>query len=111
MNWKIIGIRVLENRKRMGLTQEQLAEKVDLSVSYISHIERGTRKASMETMVKISNILGITVNELLYGNQSNDNSEYQTDMDMLLEGCTCKEKRLIYLAAGFAKILIMESKD
>ena len=46
---------------------EELAEIADLSTVYISYIENAKRKPSLESLIKISNALEITIDELLYG--------------------------------------------
>jgi len=47
VNFKQIGRRVKEIRKSRGLSQADLAERIDMSVPYISHIETATKKASL----------------------------------------------------------------
>ena len=96
LNLKEIGNRIKKYRKQKGFTQAQLAEMTDLSVSYISHIENAKRKASLESIIRIVNALGITVDELLAGVQMNNPAAYQTDIDMLMEDCSENEKRFIY---------------
>lgn len=59
-----LGNRIRQERQRRGITQEQLAEKVDISVNFMSLIENG-RNMSIETLVKISNALGVSVDYLL----------------------------------------------
>ena len=85
-----------EVREQNHISQAQLAEMTDLSVSYISHIENAKRKASLESVIRIVNALGITVDELLAGVQMNNPAAYQTDIDMLMEDCSENEKRFIY---------------
>ena len=63
---------------------------------HISHIENAKRKASLESVIRIVNVLGITVDELLAGVQMNNPAAYQTDIDMLMEDCSENEKRFIY---------------
>lgn len=48
------------------LTQEQLAVKIGVSVSFIGHIERGSRTTSLETLVAICNTLEVSPEYLLY---------------------------------------------
>ena len=49
----------------MGLSQEQLAEKCGLSVSFIGHIERGGRKMSLETLITLCEVLDMSADYLL----------------------------------------------
>lgn len=73
-----------------------LAEIADLSTVYISYIENAKRKPSLESLIKISNALEITIDELLYGNLLYNPTEYQTDIDLLMADCTSTEKRYIF---------------
>ena len=59
-----LGNRIRKERQRRKITQEQLAEKVDISVNFMSLIENG-RNMSVETLVNIANALGVTVDYLL----------------------------------------------
>ena len=65
MDYKDLGNRVRTVRRQQSLTQEQLAEKVGISASFLGHIERGTRVASLETLVAIFNTLNVTPEYLL----------------------------------------------
>ncbi len=65
MDYAALGKRVRTRRKMMGLTQEALAEKLGISCSFVGHIERGSRKMSMETLIKISDIMGVSCDFLL----------------------------------------------
>ena len=58
VNHRQIGYRIKEVREQNHLSQAQLAEITDLSVSYISHIENAKRKASLESIIRIVNALG-----------------------------------------------------
>ena len=96
VNHRQIGYRIKEVREQNHFSQAQLAEMTDLSVSYISHIENAKRKASLESIIRIVNVLGITVDELLAGVQMNNPAAYQTDIDIHMEDCSENEKRFIY---------------
>ncbi|MGI6184359.1 MAG: helix-turn-helix domain-containing protein [Candidatus Fimadaptatus sp.] len=65
MDYEGLGMRVRRARKLAGLTQSELAEKLGISTSFLGHIERGSRKASMDTIVKISNELTVSLDSLL----------------------------------------------
>ena len=91
-----IGKRIKEIREQNNLSQAELAEATNLSVSYISHVENAKRKASLESVLRIVNALGITVDELLAGVQLHNPTAYQTDIDLLMAECSEKEKRFVY---------------
>ena len=65
VDYTLVGQKIKEKRLKCGMTQEQLAERCDISVSFIAHIERGTKSLSLETAVKISNALNISLDYML----------------------------------------------
>ena len=73
-DYKAIGERVRKARTLRGFTQSQLSEICDIASSYVGIIERGDKKASIDTIVKISNALNVATDYLLY-----DSLEIQED--------------------------------
>ena len=65
MDYKRLGNRIREERLRLHLTQAQLAEDVDISDTYMGAIERGERSLTLDTLVRLVNRLGVTVDYLL----------------------------------------------
>ena len=65
VDYVIIGSRVRRRRKESGLTQEQLAEMAAISTPFLGHIERGTRKCSVETLVHIAGALDVCICRLI----------------------------------------------
>jgi transcriptional regulator with XRE-family HTH domain len=61
---RLLGQRVRAERHRIGLTQEQLAERVGLTPNFIAHLERGSRGASLETIVTLARVFRVPVREL-----------------------------------------------
>ena len=61
---EITGARIAHYRAIKQLTQTQLAEKANLSTSYISHLENGLRTATFKAVVKIANALEIDWREI-----------------------------------------------
>jgi transcriptional regulator with XRE-family HTH domain len=62
-----LGQRIRVLREKLFLTQEQVAERAKISVSYLSTIENAQRTPYLETLLAISNALGITVSQLFAG--------------------------------------------
>lgn len=60
-----IGTRIQVTRRKRGLTQNSLAQKVDLTPKYISNIECGEKVPKLETFVAIANALEVDANSLL----------------------------------------------
>lgn len=94
LNYAIIGKRIKKARKRMRITQEQLAEIIDKSPSYVSYIETGKKSMSLETLVDIANALHVSSDELLAFNIEYPN-EVKDEFSSILEKCTTYEKRVI----------------
>ncbi|MFI3176282.1 MAG: helix-turn-helix transcriptional regulator [Eubacteriales bacterium] len=67
MEFKSMGSKMQFYRKRARISQEQLAEEIEVSRNYISAIERGVKTPSLETFIKISNVLGVSADILLEG--------------------------------------------
>lgn len=65
MDYVSLGRRIYQKRRELHWTQTQLARKVGLSVSFLGHIERGSRKASLESLIAICNALNVSPNYLL----------------------------------------------
>ena len=65
MNQQAIGRRIKAARERKRLTQEQLAELVDLSPMHVSVIERGVKLPKLETLINIANVLDVSADVLL----------------------------------------------
>ncbi len=67
LDYSKIGMRIRQVRKAKGWSQGILAQKCGISMSFLGHIERGTRVMSMETFVVICNVLDTGADELLWG--------------------------------------------
>ena len=62
-----IGKRIIERRKKLGLTQEALAEKGDMTTQFVSYAESGKRAMRPENLLKISSALGVSADYILTG--------------------------------------------
>ena len=104
LDYKIIGKRIKEIRKKKRLTQEKLAEMCNLSASYISYIESAkNKKPSLESLVKLGKSLDVTVDTFLNEYQNN---EYESALMRLLKDCNSSEKQKIFrIAASMKEIL------
>jgi transcriptional regulator with XRE-family HTH domain len=110
LNIKIIGRRVKESRIQKHMSQADLAERVEMSVAYISYIETAKKQASLEALVRIADVLGVTVDTLLNGNQANDAAEYKEELAKLIEDCSSYEKRIVYEIALATKKSLLENR-
>lgn len=67
INLEQIGLRIRSQREKLGLSREKFAEVIGLSPYYIGQIERGDRTMSLDTLVKISSSLNVSVDYILRG--------------------------------------------
>ena len=74
LDYIAIGDRIRKYRELSRMTQEQLSESCSLSTGYIGHLERGTRSPSLETLVKISQILRVSLDDLVFGKTEINNN-------------------------------------
>ena len=65
IDYTAMGGRIRSARQAAGLSQSELAERCALSVSFLGHIERGSRKMSLETLVSICEVLNLSADYLL----------------------------------------------
>ncbi|MCD8013843.1 MAG: helix-turn-helix domain-containing protein [Lachnospiraceae bacterium] len=73
LDYKAIGKRIREARKAQKLTQEEAAERCDITSSFYGNVERGDKKMSLETLAKISRGLSVSTDVLLFGSSASDN--------------------------------------
>lgn len=110
LDYKALGRRIKARRTDAQLTQEQLASKVDVATSNISHIERATTKVSLPTLVKIANALGATLDELICDSLPVSQVYLEQDIAELLRDCSAEEKRMIRDIVAATKRTIREHK-
>ena len=95
-------------RMKSGLTQEQLAEASDLSVPYLSHIERGSKRASLETLVRVAGALDVTVDRLLSGIQPADRDAFLPEIRELFDDCSTRERCILLEITATVKRVLRE---
>ena len=81
MDYKKMGERVRRQRILSDLTQGELAERVGVTGSFIGHIERGEKKASVETVVALCNAMGISPSVLLQDSLTDEVMQSQLSYD------------------------------
>lgn len=95
MDYKVLGHNIRDARKSLSLTQEQLAEKIDVSTVFISQIENGTRKPSLETLLKLSSSLGVKIDTLIDKSSDLSDNDDINRLNELLSMCSNKERRFV----------------
>lgn len=91
MDYYAIGQRIRKIRKAKGLSQEQIAAKVGISVTHMSHIETGNTKLSLEVFAAIADTLDCRADELLFGTREIVGAEAFGDIVHTLQSLSAKE--------------------
>ena len=101
-----LGARIQEERKKARLTQEQLAERVDLSVNYIGYIERGKQAPYLKTLERIAEAIGVEVYELFLfkKEERNISDEDSAIKDLLLTLHNRPPKEIRFIASILKQI-------
>lgn len=96
-----VGQRIRLERKRLGISQETLANDLDISLNYLGEIERGKRTVSLNIAEKLCHYFHLTLDYLYKGIETgtvNEDSSCETDprreMLLLMELCTDQELQL-----------------
>ncbi len=98
MDLKAVGQRIKEAREAKCLTQEELAEIVDLSPTHVSVIERGLKVAKLDTFVAIANALDVSADSLLIDVVTQSTTSAATELSEIISKLPLKEKRKILKA-------------
>ncbi len=99
LDYNIIGERLKKARIDNNLTQEKLAEKLDVSIAFLSRIERGSSHISLKRLSQICDILGITEGSILNGSSNNSDTYLVSEFDDILKNTTPEKQKLIYKIA------------
>ena len=97
INYKALGAKIKEYRKKENITQEQLAEMADISLSHMSNVETASVSVSLPALKLIADALGVTIDELLVDSYSKKQKKYfySKKMDLIMEQCETVEQEII----------------
>ena len=93
-----IGKRIQMRRKQQGMTQEQLADKMDVSIQMVSNLERGNKAIRIENLIKLSEILNISTDYILTGKETTEDMQGLTEQ---MASLSQKERKMMKLLMDF----------
>lgn len=99
LDYNIIGERLKKARTDKGLTQEKLSEQLDVSIAFLSRIERGSSHISLKRLSQICDILGISEGSILNGSSNDSKTYLSSEFDELLKSSSPEKQKLIYKIA------------
>lgn len=95
INYVRMGMQIRDMRLRAGMTQMRLAEAVNCTSSFISHLESGRKAMSLDLFIQFANALKVSADNLLKGNLEYCSERDFEEMQRLLAGCSREELQFI----------------
>ncbi len=96
LDYDIIGSRIKQARIAKNFTQEDLAEKLNVSVAFLSRVERGNSKINLKRLNQICGFLDVSESYMLTGAASNESNYLDKEFAELLKQCPPEKQRMIY---------------
>jgi len=106
-----VGIRIKDYRLRAGLTQEALAHNADMHVSFISEIERGLKKPSIESLEKLLCALNVSFKDFFDFEINVKTLKDSTALEKLVNELHCRSEREVELIYGLTRQIIAFEDD
>lgn len=95
-DYSVIGRRIKLARLEQNLKQEDIADKIDISIAYLSRVEGGKSKINLKRLTQIAEILNVSPSYLLTGSDYASKDYLKEDFRLILEKCTPEQQKLIY---------------
>ena len=111
MDYKKLGERIRQARKAMHYSQEQLAGEIEYSVPHISHVENAKTTLSIDFLVKASNALHVSADNLLCDSLDFASEIYQGEIMESLRDCSTGELKIISRAVMDLKKNLRENME
>lgn len=96
LDYAIIGERLKKTRLKKNLTQEKLAEQLDVSVAFLSRIERGLSHINLKRLNQICEILEVSEGYILNGAASTSEQYLISEFNDIFTKCSPDKQKLIY---------------
>ena len=111
VDYKSIGRKIKANRIQRRMTQAELAEKTGMSDVYISYIENGIKRTSLDAILKIVYVLNISLDSLILEGSTMRLPKALSDFSELLTGCDIEECEWILKTASAYKKMLMTERE
>lgn len=95
MDYYEIGQRIRKCRKAHQLSQEELADRVGISTTHMSHIETGNTKLSLPVLVALASALEVNTDNLLFDSAKTTRSAVVDDLLDTFEGCSTQQIKVL----------------
>lgn len=109
LDYAVIGKNIRTIRKMRNLSQEQLAERIWISTTHMSHIETGSTKLSLAVLVDIAEALQVGTDELLSTQPFQEKNVIADEIRALVQSCTSAQAHFLLDLLRAAKISMEEN--
>lgn len=99
IDYSIIGSRIKQARLAKNMTQEDLADKIDISVAFLSRVERGNSHINLKRLNQLCGLLDVSEGYLLNGASSSSNNYLDKEFTDLIKSVSPEKQKLIYNVA------------
>ena len=99
LDYSIIGQRIKQARLAKNYTQDELSEKLDVSIAFLSRVERGSSHINLNRLHQLCNLLDVSEGYILNGASSDSENYLTQEFNDLIKSCTADKQRLIYKVA------------
>ena len=96
IDYSVIGQRIKKARLAKNMTQEELAEQIDISVAFLSRVERGNSHINLKRLNQLCDLLDVSEGYLLNGSSNTATNYLNKEFSELLKNCSPDKQKLIY---------------
>ena len=107
---KEVGARIKAARKKLGLKQADLAEKLNISPSHMSNIETGDTNYGVDIFMRITETLQVSADELLRTDVPAVDPVYEAEFNEITQGCSSAEKEAMMQTLRNMKAVFLENR-
>ncbi|ANU68925.1 MAG: helix-turn-helix transcriptional regulator [Blautia sp.] len=111
IDYKAIGQRIKIARIKKGITQEAVADLIDITPAHMSNVETGKTKVSLPTLIEIANALSVSVDTLLSDNVLTSKIIFEGEAKELFKDCDEYEIRFLVDILKSAKTALRKDKE
>lgn len=106
VKYEALGKRISSFRAKQNLSQEEFCDRLKVTREYLSYIENGKRKPSLDILVDIANALSISLDDLLVDSLDHSSSTADSELHRLLLDCNAKEEAILFQTAKALKSIL-----
>lgn len=99
LDYTVIGQRIRQARLAKNYTQDELSEKLDVSIAFLSRVERGSSHINLKRLHQLCNLLDVSEGYILNGASSDSKNYLTQEFNDLIKSCSADKQRLIYKVA------------